>query len=74
MQMGTSSKSEIFTLNQYFMRTLLRGPGLAHIHTKPLKLRKVLSTRELRNLRGRRGGRCRDRTCDPSRVKGVLYR
>jgi len=20
------------------------------------------------------GGRCRDRTCDPSRVKGVLYR
>ena len=23
---------------------------------------------------GRNGGRCRDRTCDPSRVKGVLYR
>ena len=20
------------------------------------------------------GGRCRDRTCDPTRVKGVLYR
>ena len=25
-------------------------------------------------LPGLHGGRCRDRTCDPSRVKGVLYR
>ena len=25
-------------------------------------------------LPGLDGGRCRDRTCDPSRVKGVLYR
>ena len=25
-------------------------------------------------LRSEPGGRCRDRTCDPTRVKGVLYR
>jgi hypothetical protein len=25
-------------------------------------------------FRGLDGGRCRDRTCGPSRVKGVLYR
>ena len=39
------------------------------------ELRTVLVTRETAvGLPGLDGGRCRDRTCDPSRVKGVLYR
>ena len=42
--------------------------------TNHLELRWLLLPGNRAGLSGLYGGRCRDRTCDPSRVKGVLYR